>query len=834
VACGGGATEQAAGPAAAPVDTAAPDVARLGALLPLRRALADGGDSAAIEAAFFAAPDSGLAGEVVRLWRVQQRLWRSELAAAEELLAEVPTPPQVPLGDLLRGRLAFLRSEAAKASLAYEDALSRAPDYDGLRLEMLQAMSMLEQTGGVETGYDLLGEMGSRFAEVYYGIAQLAALAGDEERGEEAFRIGWALRPVERSDIFENPLLSFLCARPSLFGEFDLGSPVEPEVEPPAGERYPVTLPRGAGVAMAGQLLRIEVGDAWIHVPGGWELAPDWTPLEDAEAVRRREEDQALAQLPILLEAKGTSGLVAHPRSRRQALDAALALARQRRWEELALLTDGLAEEAERIPPALGQLRAAALHRLERDDEAKVLLVVMAKNDLANRRRDPGNLISLAELFAASEDFELAIKLLKKAGSLSPYGTDNQRIRQLTMEQELATAYKRWQGNGFDIRFPRVTGEDYPRELGVVLAEERKRLRRWIPNGVTDDIEVSLFPLADFLAAYSGNVEVIGIFDGKLRVPFAEIQSLHPALVRIFTHELAHAMIAEATDDQAPHWFQEGLAQHVEMGTGPVNPFPDLNRTGRVLSFPMVDAVLRGFSEPQLVDLAYSEAAWAVHYIEANHGVGALHRLMNAFAEGLTTEEALPRALGMTVEEFDEAAWKWCIFEAPGAWTVDVRRYDQEYDSLVKRSIPDPPERRASTRAVTDPNRDKVAASPQAFPAPPRLDGWYSDYAEKTQEAKKALAPVVRAVREGQWNRGMGGRCEDLVLKLSDVLRDPTALSPPDRRVAGRLRGAYEGFTRMAQACRWGDLDAAKRELTRAEQQLGQAAAALEGYGLKP
>lgn len=107
---------------------------------------------------------------------------------------------------------------------------------------------------------------------------------------------------------------------------------------------------------------------------------------------------------------------------------------------------------------------------------------------------------------------------------------------------------------------------------------------------------------------------MIGIYDGKVRVPFADAPSLHPQLVSILSHEVTHAMIAEHTHDQAPHWFQEGLAQHLETSAAVVNPIPDLVKSDRILAFSVLEDVLSGFSEAQFVEIAYDQSAWFLHF----------------------------------------------------------------------------------------------------------------------------------------------------------------------------------------------------------------------------
>lgn len=826
MACGpGGAGEggSAVGGAAA-VD--APGL--LGSLKPLRDAMALGEEPAKIDALFAAAPDDGPRAQIARLWKAQLLVWQVDLSEAMAILDALPEPSPVPLGEVLRARLALVRADLDNAPVAYDEAVRVGPDHDGLRLEAGQALALLGLTEDSEIIFTQLVEMGSRLADTYYAMAQISVLRGQPEAGEEYLRTAWGLEPVMREELFADPLLSTLCARPTLFPIFEFSRPQEPRVAPEERSRRPVVLPPGARASLAGEALRIVVGGSEVEVPGGADLAPVDVELEDAWHRRRQTEQEALAELSSRLGETGSVGSLAQPRRRQRLLEAVRALARQNLWEDLIRLTRGVAAAVDQVPAELVRLRAVALERTDRHDEAKRLLIDLAKSNIASRRRDPGTLYQLAELFVASGEYELAIRLIRKAATLSPLARNEIRLRQISMEQRLFETPQRWQSQHFEIVFPRITGADYPRDLAAVLEEERQRLKRWIPAGDGGErIEVNLFPVREFLRAYSTTTLVLGLYDGRVRVPFADLRSLHPELVAILTHELAHAMVGQATDDQAPHWFQEGLAQHVEMGTGRINPIPELVRTERVLAFSMIDPILRGFSEPQLVDLAYGESAWVVHYIESEHGVRAVRRLIDAFAAGKTTEEAVGEVLGLTVEELDRAAWRWCAEEAPQAWSNEVRRYDREHEGIIRRSAADEPAAPAAGPAA--PRQRSSAALP---PRELTMAAWHSAYRQRVRAFKQSLGQLLPALREGQELPPLA--CRGLGTRIDKLLADDQLFACPDERAGRALHTAFAHFAEMTQACDRGDQRRAQAALAEAERQLAEAARRLQPYGLKP
>jgi hypothetical protein len=796
---------------------------RLAALLPLRQALARG------------EPAPAAAGEIAaelqavhQTWTAEELLRQHRLNEARDLLRRLGAENALPLAAVLRARLAVLEGDEGAPAL-YEQALDLGIDHDGLRLEAAQVAAFLGLTDAAEIVLVQLGEMGSRLAEAHYALAQVAMLNEQGDLGEQRLRIAWALEPLARDLLFADPILAAVVARPSAFPLFELGAVEEPRIAPAAERRQPAALPPGARLRLCGDLLTVLPGpdDATrLEVPGGGALAPASAPVESAEERRQREETVILEEFDHLAGAVAAEGALARPELRRQVERGALALARRNRWPDILQLTDRLGADPARVPPLLVKLRAVALQHSDRHAEAKAVLVTLAKGDILHRRRDPGTFYQLAELFAASEEYDLAIRLLRRAHALAPRDSSDARLRQLSMEQRLVEDSQVLDGRHFSIRYPRMTGDKYARQLARVLEEERRRLARWVRVDGDVQVDVDLFPLEEFLRNYSRGVEVLGLFDGRVRVPFADLRSLHPTLVAILSHELAHALITARTRDQAPRWFQEGLAQHVQMGDQPANPFPELIASGRALAFPVIEAVLAGFSEAQLVDIAYSQAAWTLHFIEQRWGTAAIDRLLDAFAAGRTTEEALRAVLGLGGEAFDRALWDWAGRQAPAAWASEERRYDVEArrEELLS----------GEPRGREEPLLRRGPLAPRGDDRSAAMQTWHRDYAARARPVKAALATVATAFAGGPRPGDLSAACAELQFEATTLLTDETALAAPDARVASELRRGFYAIRAMATACRLGrdaEVHAARREL---ERRLGAAAALLSPYGLKP
>ncbi|HEY4596922.1 MAG TPA: hypothetical protein VIJ02_11010, partial [Thermoanaerobaculia bacterium] len=769
--------------------------------------------------------------EAQTLWRAQYLLLESDLKGAGDALAGLPSPSKAPLADLLRARLAFRRYQREQTQASYDAAIEGSLDTDLLHLESALGKAITDQEDLADAELALLTQTGSRLAEPWYTAARRAAAEDRMEEAENLLLQAWRLEPVSRAELFDDPTVAYLLTRPKLFPEFHLGDPEEPRVSP-EGPRRPLPLPIGAQIATCGQALRLTVGGGQLEVPGGAVLAPEGTPVEDARTWGRHDEEKALAELPWLRQGAAPGEMLQLRRLRLAEL-AGRALAEQNRWKELLTLTQPLVADVDRAPASLVRLRAQALRQLDRRDEARQLLIRLAKNDFANRRPTAGTLFALSELYAAAGEYDTAIKLSEKADRQLPTPRGERRRKQLALDRDLAASYAVYKSDHFEVRYPKATGEHYARGMAEVLEKERQRLERWIPGSGGKPVEVCIVPIRDFDENFGGDMGVVGLFDGKVRVPFAEIRSLHPRLVAILSHELAHAMLAAATHDQAPHWFQEGLAQHIEMGMGRLNPLPDLVRTNRVISFPNIDPILRGFAEPQLVDLAYGEAAWMINFIETRYGVEGVHRMIAAYAAGKTDEQALRTLDGATPAAFDRAFWQWGATQAPQTHIVEVEPYDLEL--AVKENRAHKQDVRSILRVGTsDQARLREARQQQdAEDLRHHMAAWHATYEAKVADVKRAIKPIFQRYRQAA-QVDIIPSCKELTNTVPPMLDDAGLWASPDTNVNEALRTAYRTIARLGQACMAGRENELSYLLVEVDQSLDVAAKLLSPYGLAP
>jgi len=653
-----------------------PGMAELRPLLALRRALTEIQGSVPAEAP----PETrqpGVPGQVARLWWAQHLLGGTDLRKVDEALKDFPSPGRFPLAELLRARASFLRLEEVPTALGFQRAASVGVAHEGLLSEAAQAFLLLGFDNHAKEFLGQLRQLGARHADTWYTLAEINAQDDKLVDAVSFFDVGWQLQPTSRSEIFDQPLLTALLEDLQVRKLARLGTAEEPMVECEEASTRALPLPAGFQARLLGRTLRLTHGEAELRVPGGCDLAPEGTASDHAGAWTAERASKLLNRLPALLQAARTPGALAQPALRRRTEDTAEALAGERRWADLVSLTESLSSDPSSLPPSLVRLRAEALRRSGREDEARGLLIRLAKGNTAQRRTDPGTLYQLANLLSRQGSFDDAIKLVAKADSQLPFEADGEYLRQLQMEKRLAASSEVYRSPHFAIRYPPARGEKFAAEAARILEAERTRLQAWIPVNSPRVVEVHLLPFDDFRTGYSPGMDVLGLYDGRVSVPLGDVGRFNPFVVSILTHELAHAMITERTGDQAPRWLQEGLAQHVEMVQENVNPVAGYRDKENLVAIPILESAIGSLS-PALVAIGYDEARWTLHYVEHRYGRAGIHRLLDAYRSGKSDEAAIAAAFGVPLAKFNEDVWTWATTEAPDVWKVELVRYDDE------------------------------------------------------------------------------------------------------------------------------------------------------------
>jgi cellulose synthase operon protein C len=127
--------------------------------------------------------------------------------------------------------------------------------------------------------------------------------------------------------------------------------------------------------------------------------------------------------------------------------------------------------------------------------------------------------------------------------------------------------------------------------------------------------------------------------------------------VRVLRHEVVHLYNLDQTHFQIPHWFTEGLAVTLEGKSTPPSWNYLLAEKLRNNDLLNLDNILLGFVRPRSPEQwqqAYMQSQLYVTYLTKTQGEPAIGKLLQAYADGLDTDAALPKAIGVTKADFEK------------------------------------------------------------------------------------------------------------------------------------------------------------------------------------
>ena len=640
---------------------------RLASLLPLRRAMTTGNADAAAQST--AACHEPTCNHVAALWKAQAALQQMQTPDITAALAQFPSPSNIPLAEIVRGRASLLKANETDCAYAYETAMNLGPGRDGLWYEAAQALMSIGFTDRAERYLRRLERLGSREPDVYYSLALVSASKNQNDDAEKYLTQAWKMRPVEREELVGAGPLWSVVRKPSVAQSINLSSPDEATFAAPEASAKPIHLPTGAVARISGQYLHVQFGESEMHVSGGAALAPQGTPAVDAAAWGRDEDERGLRDFQQLASVARTPAALSSPALRRRFTRAADALAKRNRWNDLLTLTEGLSPKSEHVPAELFFLRNQALHRLGRAVEGQRLITELAASRILQRRRDAESLQRLGEMFSSDDAFDLAIAMYDRAQAIRPSPFNDERARQIQMNKRLATKYSTVRSDHFEVHYPEDVHPVSAKQIDDILEAEMKRIQKWVPLQHFDRVVVNVVWWDEFRSTYTGSDFILGFYNGKITVPLAGAVRYVPPVVGLMSHELCHAMISQATNDQAPHWFQEGLAQRIEMRPYHANAF-NMYEDNRLIAMSLLDPVLRMSSDPDVISEAYIESQTVIRYIEATYGEAGVKKMLDSFRGGATTEEAIQQLTGKSLADFDVNLRTWGrggarVFENP-------------------------------------------------------------------------------------------------------------------------------------------------------------------------
>lgn len=602
----------------------------LRALAPLREALARGDEPRMPRD--LAAP----AREVASLWILQTG------AAIKSAIPDAPTP----LAGIIRARLELTNGRSAEAVAAFTKAVNIEPLRDDVLLEAATSFGVSQEALPFlsDPRFDE-----SRDARLHYARAMRAVADGDETKARAHFRTAWTLQPMARVELIREPRLFPLLRDVGTMSMVSFYSSEEPLLRSPRLGKSPIALPAGAQAFASGESLTIDLRNGTLDVPGGAILAPSNVRVVAATHRKKEEDAAALRDATTLLEHGGTL----------RRLRAAEALADHNRWTELVKLTDDITPETAIVEPGLLVLRLHALLRANRVGDAQALASGAAVKELSARTAFPATLLSIADAMASRGAWDTAETIYAAISSGDQQAIIEARVKQLELRRALATNGVVIATPHFDVRHDPSMNPAIAGRIGDLLEAELARVRQrlGLPAAEPRRVTVNVLYWEDFSGSITGVEHIVGLYDGEILFPFAVVNQFKPELVAIITHELTHEIVAEATGDNAPRWFQEGIAERMELVPQHENVFHETPPL-LVLPLPLLDALMKHVADVSMAEHSYRVAQTFIRFLESRHA-NAIPTLIAAFAAGKDTDEALTALTGKSLDALNRDFREW-------------------------------------------------------------------------------------------------------------------------------------------------------------------------------
>ncbi|MBW2621457.1 MAG: hypothetical protein JRD68_01005 [Deltaproteobacteria bacterium] len=229
-----------------------------------------------------------------------------------------------------------------------------------------------------------------------------------------------------------------------------------------------------------------------------------------------------------------------------------------------------------------------------------------------------------------------------------------------------------------------ASGEYVPR---VVVSHDGNEER--LARNLTQKAEGILSRLEEkFGLELSSRVEIILASDrasfrraqiGKTKIPDWAVGAAYPELNRILllspralpghditqvlTHELAHLVLGRIFQQKrVPVWLNEALTMHLawEWGLSRRAALTRAIMAGRLIP---LHTLVRSFPKDTIgAETAYAESFYFISFLKNRYGRSSVERLIRNLGLGVSLENALLQASGLSMEELEEEFFRWVKF----------------------------------------------------------------------------------------------------------------------------------------------------------------------------
>ncbi len=285
-------------------------------------------------------------------------------------------------------------------------------------------------------------------------------------------------------------------------------------------------------------------------------------------------------------------------------------------------------------PDLAGARVGVAMAQIAQGEDDRALGVVL--DGLAKNPENADLHELLGDLQNRQEQVEDALASWKEAFRLDPNDRRRDKIFKAERELHAARDYSFSTTPHFNLRHDGDLDPDLAASVADYLETRFRDLSDLFRHAPSQPITVLLYPNRQFRDVTQAPNQVIGLYDGKIRVPLGGIKTLSEPAKKVLVHELTHAFIHSKTRGNCPKWLHEGLAQRSEERT---ITRADRDKVRQLVQSGAPEAwESREFSYPAALSLA--------QYLESLKGFDGILDVLDTLGTGASIDDALQQTYG--------------------------------------------------------------------------------------------------------------------------------------------------------------------------------------------
>lgn len=209
-----------------------------------------------------------------------------------------------------------------------------------------------------------------------------------------------------------------------------------------------------------------------------------------------------------------------------------------------------------------------------------------------------------------------------------------EKLKKLKEEMKISEDFLKTNTHHFKIEFdgeglnPSLTNE-----IINVLEDIYKELSLTLNYYPKEPTEVIFYTSKDYKIVRGGPDWSAGFYDGKIRIPAKGI-NFNEYLIPLLRHELTHALLSQKTNNNAPGWLQEGLANYFEG--------EKIQNDKVLLELPSIKNLSGSFSSfsAEEAKLVYAKSLSFVNFLIEQYGMWKILMLLDNLSEEPDIEKA--------------------------------------------------------------------------------------------------------------------------------------------------------------------------------------------------